>query len=42
MDKTTKQQKSPTKLAPLTQNLRSENSWDNTCGFESFGFKKTF
>uniref|UniRef100_UPI003A86FE15 DEAD/DEAH box helicase n=1 Tax=Helicobacter ganmani TaxID=60246 RepID=UPI003A86FE15 len=40
MDKTTKQQKSPAKKAPLTQNLRSENSWDNTCGFESFGFKK--
>ncbi|WP_300764977.1 DEAD/DEAH box helicase [Helicobacter sp. UBA3407] len=40
MDKTTKQQKSPAKKAPITQNLCLENSWDNTCGFESFGFKK--
>lgn len=40
MDKTTKQQKSPAKKALLTQNPCLENSWDNTCGFESFGFKK--
>lgn len=40
MNKTTKQQKSPAKKALLTQNPCLENSWDNTCGFESFGFKK--